>query len=1235
MFQWMGGARRKIGATKDSKLKRQREFFDHRKEKQRRTESVEESRKPHTLADYIQQNLHGGESLDILGLRNLNPTAADACTTENPDVNFPDHPANAAVGPNSCDLEDLAVVTSNMSAFPNGALKEDAQIISSQQSERTTRSRRIFEDSKKQNPDCTQWTTGVAATAQQKVKKHINRNTGIPVPANLRNPIHVGNLQTKKVCSTAPRLKHFDTISNDVPGGNRGTTRSPSEDYAVFSQEEFYAIDESAFDPVVENSQQMFNFSHSDAYLVDTKQLHTPSLQLKNSSESHLESSAPETSELLSRFLSTQKLKVLEQEDELVNKPSGSQQHERWQLTHNETTDLPYEAHSLPNSVKAANECHNLDFSNPTFNMINVQVKQEPSEIDFSNEKFVIEDFPVKQEFIFSDPFLNTMKYQEYSQENERLNFGSNISDHRMTQDCQYLADLSYDEPAFKVDSKSFDLREGLECPNKDPTTWYCGTPLSAALTAPNSKGEFPFLDHLKLTKIPSSVGSQNKDLCQSGSYELEDEEFATAKFDNLQFPVDELEFEGQQTEAAFFSLDLHSPSQMKRNQCNFGSESPVCYDDLVGKNCTITERWNCESSVPWDALHQQEIFDPAISGKNLGQMHDLNDDNSWYHIAAGKDLLDGLKQDIEQHLSADHFSDCSSVEVNVIKVFGAVQSTSGKEQDINKLPFEVQANKMCLETVDSPKGGKDTTTAKTTSITKLLLEDKDLACDTTLTKDCHKFRNCYPLLPISLRSLRKETEVLSWKIELEPQREVCSELLQTPNTRISSSNLLPTERGKIEDSPTHRRSSVEMNHSPSKELFEHSIRNEIIHNVEEDSLEIYTLFKALPQEDINGMSTTEGGLLRKQLRQEDSHDFHGRTPFSSQEECSPEFQLRKVHTVLCKLQRPTDSRSSKQGEVPDQGAGNVNTVLLKFQRPAEPSHSGPGLQDPESNRSAEKNVKQTSDVDQMINSELGTKPNVECGIRLLTDFNIHDSRGSLTLPHGGSCCVERSVSKPNNSCLNEDVEIKVQSEISKHMRKENRSSLHHIDTIASTDHWVPDELHQNANEEKAHSPLSVLQIKEGPKLCASPVEKQNSTSISQRNSTSLKPEKNHLSLGVTDPPAREEKQHSPPEVRRIAELIVPDEERSFLGVSDAPVTHTGALKFYSNTPQVFERQEIIELAHEQHDRTNIQRNPPPTQDVKQDAGSTTYDAAYVKMLESYVVQLKLENNVLRFSSGS
>lgn len=235
----------------------------------------------------------------------------------------------------------------------------------------------------------------------------------------------------------------------------------------------------------------------------------------------------------------------------------------------------------------------------------------------------------------------------------------------------------------------------------------------------------------------------------------------------------------------------------------------------------------------------------------------------------------------------------------------------------------------------------------------------------------------------------------------------------------------------------------------------------------------------------------------------------------------------------------------------------------------------------------------------------------------------------------GGSCCVERSVSKPNNSCLNEDVEIKVQSEISKHMRKENRSSLHHIDTIASTDHWVPDELHQNANEEKAHSPLSVLQIKEGPKLCASPVEKQNSTSISQRNSTSLKPEKNHLSLGVTDPPAREEKQHSPPEVRRIAELIVPDEERSFLGVSDAPVTHTGALKFYSNTPQVFERQEIIELAHEQHDRTNIQRNPPPTQDVKQDAGSTTYDAAYVKMLESYVVQLKLENNVLRFSSGS
>jgi hypothetical protein len=66
---------------------RQREFFDHRKEERRRNELGEESGKARTLADYIRQNLHGGESLDILGLRSLNPTPADVNSSANSDAN--------------------------------------------------------------------------------------------------------------------------------------------------------------------------------------------------------------------------------------------------------------------------------------------------------------------------------------------------------------------------------------------------------------------------------------------------------------------------------------------------------------------------------------------------------------------------------------------------------------------------------------------------------------------------------------------------------------------------------------------------------------------------------------------------------------------------------------------------------------------------------------------------------------------------------------------------------------------------------------------------------------------------------------------------------------------------------------------------------------------------------------------------------------------------------------------
>jgi len=70
---------------------RQQEYFDHRKEKQRKTELGEESGQVHTLADYIRQNLHGGESLDILGLRSLNPSpVVDVNTAADSDASLPD-----------------------------------------------------------------------------------------------------------------------------------------------------------------------------------------------------------------------------------------------------------------------------------------------------------------------------------------------------------------------------------------------------------------------------------------------------------------------------------------------------------------------------------------------------------------------------------------------------------------------------------------------------------------------------------------------------------------------------------------------------------------------------------------------------------------------------------------------------------------------------------------------------------------------------------------------------------------------------------------------------------------------------------------------------------------------------------------------------------------------------------------------------------------------------------------
>jgi hypothetical protein len=79
-----------------------------------------------------------------------------------------------------------------------------------------------------------------------------------------------------------------------------------------------------------------------------------------------------------------------------------------------------------------------------------------------------------------------------------------------------------------------------------------------------------------------------------------------------------------------------------------------------------------------------------------------------------------------------------------------------------------------------------------------------------------------------------------------------------------------------------------------------------------------------------------------------------------------------------------------------------------------------------------------------------------------------------------------------------------------------------------------------------------------------------------------------------------------------------------------------GVLEFPSSTPQVSERQKVIQASQEQEGLNDTQHNLPSTENFQPDGGSTTsYDAAYVKMLESYVVQLKLENKLLRLSNGS
>lgn len=102
---------------------------------------------------------------------------------------------------------------------------------------------------------------------------------------------------------------------------------------------------------------------------------------------------------------------------------------------------------------------------------------------------------------------------------------------------------------------------------------------------------------------------------------------------------------------------------------------------------------------------------------------------------------------------------------------------------------------------------------------------------------------------------------------------------------------------------------------------------------------------------------------------------------------------------------------------------------------------------------------------------------------------------------------------------------------------------------------------------------------------------------------------------------------HCPPQIKPLYAAVI---YLSFL------CGWAGTLEFPSNTSQVSERQKVIEASQKQQGLIDIQHNLPNPGNFQEDEGSaTTYDAAYVKMLESYVVQLKFENNVLRLSTAS
>lgn len=281
---------------------------------------------------------------------------------------------------------------------------------------------------------------------------------------------------------------------------------------------------------------------------------------------------------------------------------------------------------------------------------------------------------------------------------------------------------------------------------------------------------------------------------------------------------------------------------------------------------------------------------------------------------------------------------------------------------------------------------------ATTTTNSKLVSDREDPACDRILTSG-HQSRKDYLSLLNSSSSLRKDTDVLSLQVK-EPHCEASSEL-QSPKIRRLSSNVMAVG-GKIEDDLEHQSSSSDKaDHCFSTNVLydhcdDHAVRHEMTRNIEENSLEVCTPLKEIFLTDMNGMSTTKArGMLQKRLRVENAQDFGCRVAFSSQEECSPVFQLNTVQAVLCKLQRPVCSSGPKQGKFSEHGTQNVDTVLLKLQRPTRSSDHGLDDQGAEGNETLQKAIKQTSDMNHKSDLESEIKPTAESVLRWAIMFGV------------------------------------------------------------------------------------------------------------------------------------------------------------------------------------------------------------------------------------------------------